>query len=277
MTHPPAHLRHGWRGWWHTLTQPRPSAPPDDSKLKFWSEKFPLGLAALAQSFVVFRWYLGPDVPAEVAVWLAGLNIAVAVAAGLALDLVVISTVMAKRHGRRSGWGLATALAAAVFSAAVALEVYGKGDPNPWLHIAYPAVVFLFAQHLASPREPLVPERDLVQARAMAAQAADEAAQLRQERADLAREVARTPDLLAQRDTEAAQLAEDLTQARAEVARLRSVVAQPAPAVAQPRLSDDAATIEISGTRLSLRQAEEALGISASTIRRKMADWSKKA
>lgn len=262
--------RQEWRTWWRAVTQPRQPAPPDDTKLRFWSEKFPLGLAAVAQSFVVFRWYLG-DVSPELAAALAALNIVIAVAAGLALDLVVISTVMAKRHGRRSGWGLATALAAAVFSAAVALEVYGKGEPSAWLHVAYPAVVFLFSQHLASPREPMVAERTLVQARMELTQLADDAAQARQEAEELRRELARTPALLAQRDAEVAQAAEDLAQARAEAVQLRHALTQRPAVVAQPRLTDDAEQIEISGTRLSLRQAEEALGISASTIRRKLA------
>lgn len=262
--------RQSWRTWWRGAAQPRPAAPLDDTKLRFWSEKFPLGLAATAQSFVVFRWYLG-DVAPEIAAVLAALSLLVAIAAGLALDLVVISTVMAKRHGRRSPWGLATALAAAVFSAAVALEVYGTGEPNPWLHVAYPAVVFLFAQHLSAPREPLVPERTLTQAQLELTQRDDELAQLRQEGADLRRELARTPALLAQRDAEVAQAAEDLAQARAEAAQLRAVLAQRPATVAPPRLTDDAETIEIGGTRLSLRQAEDALGISASTIRRKLA------
>ena len=184
-----------------------------------------MGLAALAQFFVVFRWYLGADVSPGVQAALAALNVVIALAAGAALDLVVISTVMAKRNGRNSWWGLATALAAAIFSAAVALEVYGKGEPNPWLHIAYPAVVFLFSQHLSAPSAPMVPERELVQARAALAQATDEAAQLRQEAGDLRRDVARTPDLLAQRDTEAAQIADDLAQAQEEVAQLRHALA----------------------------------------------------
>lgn len=253
------------------LARPRPPTPPDDSKLKFWSEKFPLGLAALAQSFVVFRWYLGDVASPELQVALAALTIGIAVAAGAALDLVVISTVMAKRHGRRSAWGLATALAAAVFSAAVALEVYGTGEPNPWLHVAYPAVVFLFAQHLASPREPMVAARELEQARQDVAQRGAEVAQLRQDVERLSQEAARVPDLLAQRDGEVDALGEQLRQATAEAAQLRAALRQAAAQPAQPRLTDEAERLEIGGVRLSLRQAEEVLEIPASTIRRKLA------
>jgi hypothetical protein len=254
-----------------TLARPRPPAPPDDSKLKFWSEKFPLGLAALAQSFVVFRWYLGDVASPELQALLAALTVAIAVAAGAALDLVVISTVMAKRHGRRSPWGLATALAAAVFSAAVALEVYGTGESNPWLHVAYPAVVFLFAQHLASPSEPMVAARELAQRDADVAQRDTALAQLRQEVDQLRQEAARVPDLLAQRDGEVDTLGEQLRHARAEGEQLRQALRQAAAVAAQPRLSDNAETLEIGGVRLSLRQAEEVLEIPASTIRRKLA------
>lgn len=263
--------RQSWRSLWRSVTQPRQGAPPDDTKLKFWSEKFPLGLAALAQSFVVFRWYLGDVANPELQAALAVLTVAIAVAAGAALDLVVISTVMAKRHGRRSPWGLATALAAAVFSAAVALEVYGTGEPNPWLHVAYPAVVFLFAQHLSAPREPMVPERELVQTRLEVAQRDEEVARLGQEIAELRHEAERVPDLLAQRDADAADYADELRRTKAEVAQLHAALRQAAAQVAQPRLGDDAERIEIGGVRLSLRQAEELLDMSASTIRRKLA------
>lgn len=117
-----------------------------------WSEKAPLYFAVAAQSLVVFRWYLGPNVPLEITDALRWLNLVVAVVAGLALDLVVVTTTMGRREGRESIWSWLTAGAAALFSAAVAVELYGGPSLGPWLHISYPAIVFLFAQHLAVKR-----------------------------------------------------------------------------------------------------------------------------
>lgn len=111
-----------------------------------WKEKAPLGLALLAQSYVVGLWYFhtasGPH-------WIA--DLVVAVAAGLSLDLIVVTTVMGRRAGRSSAWSWLTSLGAFVCSALIALDRYGW-EPRNLLHVAFPLVVFLYSQHLASAR-----------------------------------------------------------------------------------------------------------------------------
>lgn len=112
-----------------------------------WWEEIPLGLALLAQSYVVGLWYYASI---DGAAWL--LDLLVAVLAGLALDLIVVTTVMGRRAGRSSGWSWATSLGAFVCSSLIALDRYGW-EWRSGLHIAFPLVVFLYSQHLATPRK----------------------------------------------------------------------------------------------------------------------------
>ena len=111
-----------------------------------WWEEIPLGLALVAQSYVVGLWYFASIKGAG-----AWADLAVAIGAGLALDLVVITTVMGRRQGRSSGWSWATSLGAFVCSSLIALDRYGW-EWRSGLHIAFPLVVFLYSQHLAVPR-----------------------------------------------------------------------------------------------------------------------------
>lgn len=113
-------------------------------RLKWW-EEIPLGLALLAQSYVVGLWYFASISGA--AWWL---DLAVAIGAGLALDLIVVTTVMGRRQGRSSGWSWATSLGAFICSSLIALDRYGWAWRS-CLHIAFPLVVFLYSQHLALP------------------------------------------------------------------------------------------------------------------------------
>lgn len=127
-----------------------------------WWEEIPLGLALLAQSYVVGLWYFASISGAD---W--WLDLVVAIGAGLALDLIVVTTVMGRRQGRSSGWSWATSLGAFLCSSLIALDRYGW-EWRSGLHIAFPLVVFLYSQHLAVPRKtPLevLPER-LVEAEA---------------------------------------------------------------------------------------------------------------
>lgn len=110
-----------------------------------WWEEIPLGLALLAQSYVVGLWYFASISGAG---WL--LDLVVAVGAGLALDLIVVTTVMGRRQGRSSGWSWATSLGAFVCSSLIALDRYGW-EWRSGLHVAFPLVVFLYSQHLAIP------------------------------------------------------------------------------------------------------------------------------
>lgn len=112
-----------------------------------WWEEIPLGLALLAQSYVVGLWYFASVRGAGE--WA---DLAVAIGAGLALDLVVITTVMGRRQGRSSGWSWATSFGAFCCSSLIALDRYGW-EWRSLLHVAFPLVVFLYSQHLATPRK----------------------------------------------------------------------------------------------------------------------------
>lgn len=115
-------------------------------RLRWW-EEIPLGLALVAQSYVVGLWYFASINGAGP--WV---DLVVAVGAGLALDLIVVTTVMGRRAGRSSGWSWATSLGAFVCSSLIALDRYGW-EWRSGLHIAFPLVVFLYSQHLATPRK----------------------------------------------------------------------------------------------------------------------------
>lgn len=112
-----------------------------------WWEDIPLGLALLAQSYVVGLWYYAS---VRGAAW--WLDLAVAIGAGLALDLIVVTTVMGRRQGRSSGWSWATSFGAFCCSSLIALDRYGW-EWRSLLHVAFPLVVFLYSQHLATPRK----------------------------------------------------------------------------------------------------------------------------
>lgn len=115
-----------------------------------WSEKVPLGLALAAQSYVLFNWYLATVDGIGYYV-----DFVVAIAAGIALDLIVVTTTMGRREGRESKWSHAAAFGAFFCSALIALKVYGAATwlPEGWLHIAFPLEVWLYSQHLATPRK----------------------------------------------------------------------------------------------------------------------------
>lgn len=112
-----------------------------------WWEEIPLGLALLAQSYVVGLWYYAS---VSGAAW--WVDLIVAIGAGLALDLIVVTTVMGRRAGRSSGWSWATSFGAFGCSSLIALDRYGW-QWRSLLHVAFPLVVFLYSQHLATPRK----------------------------------------------------------------------------------------------------------------------------
>lgn len=62
-----------------------------------WRDKLPLALALTAQSYVVFIWYLRSTHGIHPHV-----DFIVALAAGIALDWLTVSTVMGRREGRTS-------------------------------------------------------------------------------------------------------------------------------------------------------------------------------
>lgn len=118
-----------------------------------WRDKGPLALALLAQSYVVFLWYfhsthgIHPDV-----------DFVIALAAGIALDWLTVSTVMGRREGRTSIWSWLTSFGAFLGSAMIAYDTYAAQwwpiDGKALLHMCYPLVVLLYSLHLSSPRRP---------------------------------------------------------------------------------------------------------------------------
>lgn len=114
-----------------------------------WWEKAPLALATTAQSVVVGFWYYRYI---DLGLWY--LNIAIAVIAGLALDAIVVTTIMGRRVGRDSKWSMGASFGAFVCSALIAVDSYSAwlGAVRPLLHVSYPAMVLLYSQHLASAR-----------------------------------------------------------------------------------------------------------------------------
>lgn len=121
----------------------------DDTKLSGW-EKAALVLSMMGQILSIFLWYVGRD--ADLSVALPALKVVFGIAGAVALDLVVVTTTMGRRGGRQSRWGALTIVAAAVFSAAIALDAAGGPTLGAWNHISYPVVIVLFAQHLAAPK-----------------------------------------------------------------------------------------------------------------------------
>lgn len=129
-------------------TEPQDSEPLAKDELG-WNEKIPLTLALIAQSYVIFNWYLASVKGIE-----GWVDFVVAITAGIALDLIVVTTTMGRREGRESHWSHLAAFGAFVCSALIALKVYGAVAwlPEGWLHIAFPLEVWLYSQHLATPK-----------------------------------------------------------------------------------------------------------------------------
>lgn len=115
-----------------------------------WWEKAPLALATAAQSVVVGLWYFHSI---DLGDW--RLNLLVAIIAGLALDAIVVTTVMGRRIGRESAWSNGAAAGAFLCSALIAIDTYSAwlALVRPLLHVSYPLMVFLYSQHLASPHK----------------------------------------------------------------------------------------------------------------------------
>jgi hypothetical protein len=118
-----------------------------------WKDKAPLALALAAQSYVVFLWYLHSTHGIDPSV-----DFIIALAAGIALDWLTVSTVMGRREGRTSIWSWLTSFGAFIGSAMIAYDTYAVQwwpiDGKALLHVCYPLVVLLYSLHLASPRRP---------------------------------------------------------------------------------------------------------------------------
>jgi hypothetical protein len=128
-----------------------PPAPAANDKLH-WQDKFPLALALAAQSYVVFLWYQRSTHGIHPVV-----DFVIALAAGIALDWLTISTVMGRREGRTSVWSWLTSVGAFIGSATIAYDTYAVQwwplDGKALLHVFYPLVVLLYTLHLATPKQ----------------------------------------------------------------------------------------------------------------------------
>lgn len=116
-------------------------------------DKAPLALALVAQSYVVILWYFHSTHGFHPYV-----DFVIALAAGVALDWLTVSTVMGRREGRTSIWSWLTSFGAFLGSAMIAYDTYALQwwpiDGKALLHICYPLVVLLYSLHLASPQRP---------------------------------------------------------------------------------------------------------------------------
>lgn len=131
----------------------RRDEPDDPDDLQSW-ESWPLWLLGASQGLNIFRWYAGDLLPASVADLLPWLVVLFGISAAFALDGAMIATVMGARKGRVGLWSWVAALAACLFSAAIAYEVHGGekiGGGAP-LHVAAPIVTLCYLLHLTQKR-----------------------------------------------------------------------------------------------------------------------------
>jgi hypothetical protein len=132
-------------------------------------ERLPALALGISQGLNIFLWYVmslervalqDGRAPAHVPDFVIGLlPIAVfiaAIAAAVSLDGTMIAAVLGSRNGRDGVWTWVTVVAAALFSAGIALDVYGGNIlPGAWLHIAQTAVLLCYMMHLRQPKKRL--------------------------------------------------------------------------------------------------------------------------
>jgi hypothetical protein len=160
--------------------------------------------------------------------------------------------VMGMRQGRRGKWSMATAIASALVSAAIALDVAGV-LAMPWLHAANALIVLAFTLHLLTPRK----STRASELRRLVGRLVTATRQARQER-DSVRQA------LTGRDSLVASLQAELTAARHELTRRPPPVTVEVVRVARFELTWD--EIEVALTELKRRNA-----FSLSSFRREVA------
>lgn len=246
-------------------------------KLTGW-EEFALLATGAASAFNVLLWSLGYGLSDALPAWspLGVARVAFSVLSFVSMDLVVIVTVMAMRAGRRGVWSEVCSLAAAAAAAGIALEVAGVVG-WPWLHAAPMAVLYTFMRHLAAPpsdqrRRALLARADqaettVVQLRAEVEQRDDEIGSLRRR---LEAALAQAETAAEQGETAAAQLGATLAQERARADRAEAALAQLRAEAERRQIEDGAVTIDLAGARYSLRDAADRLGMSPTTLARKL-------
>lgn len=140
----------------------------EDNDLIAW-ERLPAIALGISQGLNIFLWYVmslervalhDGRAPARVPEFVVSLLpfavFVAAIAAAVSLDGTMIATVLGSRNGRDGVWTWVTVVAAALFSAGIALDVYGGNVlPGAWLHIAQTAVLLCYMMHLRQHKKPL--------------------------------------------------------------------------------------------------------------------------
>lgn len=216
-------------------------------------EKIALTSAISGAVFNVFLYGIGARLDEIGAAWslLFVLRVVAAIAQAAAFDLVAVATVMGMRAGRRGRWSIITAVASALVSAMIALDVAGVVQ-LPILHAANALIVLAFTLHLLTPRS-------------LARDDVDRLTTLEQALADREQVVTDLEQTLTCREQELTRVEQALATARQELSSR-----------ATPATVD---VIYVATHRLTWRQFEQAVGtlrhaetLSMSTIRRRVAE-----
>lgn len=200
-----------------------------------WLEKIALSSAVSGAVFNVFLYGIGATLATAHDGPLFYARILAAILQAAAFDLVAIATVMGRQHGRWNNWSWVTAIASALVSALIALDVAGV-LAQPWLHAANALIVLAFTLHLLAPPR-AVPEPRARQLRRLVRRLC---AEVRRER------------------TTSDGLARQLRQAHEELK-------------ARPRQLEAQEVIIISERQYSLRQIAQITDTPLTTLRRKVA------
>jgi DNA-binding transcriptional regulator YiaG len=255
-----------------------------NDKLHSW-EKWPIGAVFVAQGLYAFVWYIGKNMPKELADLLPWLYVAGGIAAWLAIDGSMIATIAGMRAGRRSRWSVAAIVVTAAFGAGLALDLHGavQGVAS-WLHAGFALTIVCYLLHLAAPLRKRVNlrarrrywVRKLIRAvrnaRAEARSFEGAAAQAQAEGAQLARTVAQLEQELAQTSMggaqEVASIRAELQAARAHVAQLEREAAQAQVTPAQVEGLDLRTVAQwLAEAGVSGREVARRLQVSESTVR----------
>jgi uncharacterized protein YqgC (DUF456 family) len=216
-------------------------------------EKLALTSAVSGAVFNVFLYGIGATLDTATTGTLFYARVIAAILQAAAFDLVAIATVMGMRQGRRGKWSMATAIASALVSAAIALDVAGV-LAMPWLHAANALIVLAFTLHLLTPRK----STRTSELRRLVGRLVTATRQARQER-DSVRQA------LTGRDSLVASLQAELTAARHELTRRPPPVTVEVVRVARFELTWP----QLEQLARMLRQSET---LSLSTIRRRVAE-----
>ena len=225
----------------------------------------PLLFVAAPQAYTVYAWLLADGAPQSIALM-----------GGIGFEFVYVGAIAWAAKG--AGWKAARipAITALLFSVAVAVAHYAPtSGALAILHAGFPLVGYAYMVMMHAPVPPSLDavtqaQHDAAQARALATQHADDAAQLR-------RSLAETELAAAQAMEQARQHAEAVTQTRddADAAARRLTQTEQALTRAQAerdaaRAERDAVAVEIGGKAFSWRKAAEALELNETTLRRKL-------